>query len=150
MPTTSVCGGHAASMDNQPGSRETQRRQEIGQRLDALRTRINELKADRRGDADRATSSERLASAERHLVDSQAAAQQAIAASVRTLRRAAEAHERAALQHERAAMAGVGDTDEHRREKASHRAAAVADTRQAERAQSQLRDEESTGGREQA
>lgn len=39
-----------------------------------------------------------------------------------------------AIQHERAAAAGFGDKDEHERQAAIHRAADVADTQRAERA----------------
>ena len=115
------------------------RLEEIRQRLAAIGTRMDELRAE--GEATPAALSERIASARRHLAASQAAAERAVAASVRAFRRAADAHEQAGLQHERAAAAGFGDRDQHERQAAIHRAAAVADTRRAERAESLLQDE---------
>lgn len=123
-------------MDHKPESGES-RREEIGQRLAAIRTRMDELKTVRQDDASPAAVSERIGSAQR-----QAAAEQAITASIRAFRRAAGAHEHAALQHELAAAAGFGDKDQHERQAARHRAAAAADTQRAEHAQSLLRDEE--------
>jgi anti-anti-sigma factor len=111
------------------------REEDIRQRLAAIRTRKDELRAMRHDDAGPATVSERTASAQRQAAASQAAAEQAIAASVRAFRRAAEAHEHAARQHERAAAAGFGDKDQHERQAARHRAAAVADTQRADRAE---------------
>ena len=115
------------------------RRDEIRQRLAAIRTRMDELKAMRPDDASPAAIRERLASAQRQSAASQAAAEQAIAASIRAFRRSAGAHEHAALQHEQAAAAGVGDKDQHERQAVRHRAAAAADIRRAEHAQSLLR-----------
>ena len=106
-------------MDNEPEPWES-RREGIRQRLEALHTRIDELKA------------------QRHVAASQAAEDEAVAASVRAFRQAAEAHEHADLQHERAAAAGSGDKDEHERQAAFHRAAATADRQRAERARSLL------------
>lgn len=90
-------------------------------------------------DASPAAVSKRIGSAQRQAAASQAAAEQAIAASIRAFRRAAEAHEHAALQCERAAAAGFGDKDQHERQAARHRAAAAADIRRAKRAQLLLR-----------
>lgn len=61
-----------------------------------------------------------------------AAAQQALTAAIRAFGNAARAHEQAAIQHERTAAAGYGDQDEHTRNAANYRAAAIADTRRAE------------------
>ena len=91
--------------------------------------------------------SERIASARRHLAVSQAAADRAVATSVRAFRRAADAHEQAALLHERAAAAGFADRGQHEGLAAIHRAAAVADMQRAKRAQSLLRDETAGGAR---
>jgi hypothetical protein len=126
-------------MDSAPDPPEN-RREEIRQRIGAIRARIDELEARRQAGATRAAMTERIASAERHMAASRAAAQEAIAASIRCLRRAAEAHERVAHLHERAAAARWGNKDEHERQAAIHRAAAVADTRRAEQAQLLLRD----------
>lgn len=125
-------------MYDKPESGES-RREEIEQRLAAIRTRMDELKAVRQDDASPAAVSTRIDSAERRAAASQAAAQRAIAASIRAFRRAAEAHEHAALQYERAAAAGFGDKKEHQRQAARHRAAAAVDIQRAERAQSLLR-----------
>jgi hypothetical protein len=125
-------------MDGEPEPPQG-RRQEISQRIGAIRTRIDELEARRQDDAFRGIFSERLA-AQRHLTAPQAAAQRAVTASVRALRRAAEAHERLALYHERAAATGTGDKGEHERQAAIHRAAAVADTQRAGRCPSLLWD----------
>ncbi len=133
--------GHAGSVDNEPESPES-RQEEIKQRIGAIHMRIDELQAKHQGRAISAAVSERLTSARRHLCAAQAAAEQAIAAAVRAFRRAAEAHERVALLHERAAAAGSSDKDEHERQAAIHRAAAVVDTQRAEHAQSLLRQEE--------
>lgn len=129
-------------MTTGPG-RPQGRGQEIQQRLGAIRARIEELKI-RRADDDAAPVSvgERLASAQRHAAASRAAAASALAAVVRAFRRSAESHVDAARQHERSAAAGFGDSAEHRQRAASHRAAAEADTREADRAQLYLRDEE--------
>ena len=123
------------------------RTQEIKQRLGAIRARIEELQV-RRADDDAAPVSvgERLASARRHAAASQAAATRALAAVVLAFRRSAESHVDAARQHERSAAAGFGDSDEHRQRAASHRAAAEADSREADRAQLHLRDEETEAG----
>ena len=118
------------------------RREEIEQRLAAIRMRMDELKAVRQDDASPAAVTERVASAQRQAAASQAAAEQAIAASIRAFRRSAEAHEQTALQYERAVAAGFGDKDQHERQAARHRAAAATDIQRAERARSLLRDEE--------
>lgn len=123
--------------------RRKRRSQEIQQRLVAIRIRTEELRV-RRQDDDTGPVSirERLASAQRHAVASQAAATSALAAVVRAFRRSAESHVDAARQHERSAAAGSGDSDEHERRAESHRAAADADTREADRAQLHLQHEE--------
>ena len=109
----------------------------------AIRIRIQELRDRRQGDDTGPVSvGERLASAQRHALASQAAATSALAAAVRAFRRSAESHADAARQHERSAAAGYGDSDEHERRAASHRAAAEADSREADRAQLHLQGEE--------
>jgi hypothetical protein len=133
-------------VDDKPESREG-RREEIGQRLAAIRTRMDELKAVRQDDASPAAVSERIGSAQRQAAASHAAAEQVITGSIRAFRTAAGAHEHAALQHERAAAAGFGDKDQHERQAARHRAAAAADTQRAEWAQSLPRDEEAGDAR---
>ena len=125
------------------------RREEIRQRLAAIRTRIDKLKAVRPDDASPADLSERIGSAQRQAAASQAAAEHAIAASIHAFRRSAEAHEQAALQYERAAAAGFGDKDQHEQQAARHRAAAVVDTQRAEYAQSLLQGEEAEDARNQ-
>lgn len=106
----------------------------------AIQARLKELKAKRQDDAAPATFSERLASSQRYKAASQAAAEQAIAASVRAFLRSAEAHMQAALQHERSAAAGYGDQDQHERQAKAHRAAAAADLQRAQRADGGLRE----------
>ena len=133
--------GAAGRVDNAPQAPQS-RREKTRQRLDAIHTRIGELQAKRHDDASQAAIRERLISAQRHLAASQAVAERAIAVSVSAFRRAAFAHEHTAIQHERAAAAGFGDKDEHERQAAIHRAAAVADTQRAERALLLLGDEE--------
>jgi len=116
------------------------RHEEIRQRIGATHMRTDELQAQRHSDATSVTVSERLASAQRHLAAAQAGAEQAIAAAVRAFRRAAEAHERVALLYERVAAADCRDRDrdEHERQAAIHRSAAMADTERAEYALSVL------------
>jgi hypothetical protein len=126
------------------------RREEIGQRLAAIRTRMDELKAVRQDDASAAAVRKRISSAQRQAAASQAAAEHAIAASIRAFRRSAHAHEHAALQHDRAAAAGFGDKDQHKQQAARHRVAAVVDIQQAEYAQSLLGDQEAKNARRSA
>jgi len=133
--------GPAPKMEREPKPHPP-RGSEIGQRLDAIRARIEELEEKRRGGAGPgsgggpAAASERLAAAQRHVIASQAAAERAAASCVRALRRAADAHERLAIQHDRSAASGLGDVAEHQRQAASHRAAAAADQQRAEQARS--------------
>ena len=126
-------------VDSEPGP-PTSRRREIDTRLDAVRTRLKELRA-RDLDAIKnwgATPGERLAAAQRHAAEAHAAALQVMASSAEAFRHAADAHESAASMHERTAAAGIGDVPGHKRQAALHRAAAAADRRRAERAQSLL------------
>jgi hypothetical protein len=132
---TAVEGAHAGSVTNEPESRAG-RRDEIRRRLGSIDARLDELKATRQDDQGPATSRERAESAQRHLAASQAAAGQAITASVDAFRRAALAHERAALHHERAAAAESGDKDEHELRAALHRVAQARDTQRADRVES--------------
>lgn len=113
-----------------------QRREQIGERLAAIRLRLEELREVRLGT--RTAPGERLESAQRHVTASRSTADEAIAASSRAFRASAEAHERAARQHERSAAAGSGDKDEHLRRAADHRAAAGADMQRAEDVQLRL------------
>jgi len=142
---TDECGGeaarsrHSGSVDDKNASGEN-RREEIGQRLAAIRARMDELKAVRPDDASAAAVRERIGSAQRQAAASQAAAEHAISASIRAFRRSARAHEHAALQHERAAATGFGDKDQHEQQAARHREAAVVDVQRAEHAQSLLGD----------
>jgi chromosome segregation ATPase len=133
------------SVDNEPGSWPA-RRQEIDDRLSALRARLAEL-AERRRPAQSAqvAASERLDAAKRHSDEAHAAAAQALASGLEAFRHAAEAHERAASMHERAAAAGVGNVGGHERQAAFQRAAAAEDWRRAERAQSVLPGPERAG-----
>lgn len=137
---------HAGRVGGEPESPEI-RREQIRQRIDAIHARVADLRATRQDDADRATPSERLASAQRQMAASHAAARTAMANSLRAFRKAAEAHERAALQHERAAAAGRGDKDQHGRQAARHRAAAAAASQRADRARSLLSDEKGNDAR---
>jgi len=135
-------------VDDKPASGES-RREEIRQRLAAIRTRMDELKAGWQDDANPAAVSERIGSAQRQAAASPAAAEHAIASNIRAFRRSAAAHEQAALQYERAAAAGFGDKDQHERQGARHRAAAAADTQRAEYAQSLLQGDEAEDARDQ-
>jgi hypothetical protein len=84
--------------------------------------------------ADRTAPGERLAAAQQHAAASRAARNGRWLPSAQAFRLPAEADKRAAIQHERAAAVGSGDAEQHGRQAAAHRAAAVADIRQAERA----------------
>jgi hypothetical protein len=120
------------------------RNQEINARLDAVRARLKELR-ERDWDARKnpaTTLSARLEAAQHHAAGAHAAAAQVLASSAEAFRHAAEAHERAASMHERTAAAGIGDVRGHERQAVLHRAAAVADWRRAERAQSLLAESE--------
>ena len=133
-------------VDSEPGP-PPGRQREIDARLDAIRTRLQQLR-ERDWDAVRSqvgSTSERLEAAQRYAAKAQAAAVQGLAASVSAFRRAAEAHERVASVHERAAAAGIGDVRQHERQAAHHRAAAAADWQRAERAQSILSGPERAG-----
>jgi hypothetical protein len=116
------------------------RRGEIDTRLEAIRARLKQL---RRRDWDAvkrqsASTSGRLAAAQRHAAEAHDAAVQVLAASAEAFRRAAEAHERVSGVHQRAAAAGIGDVLGHERQATLHLAAAAADWQRAERAQSLL------------
>jgi hypothetical protein len=124
----------ARSADSELESRES-RRDQIRLRLAAIRMRVDELQEKAEGEASRGVSSERFVLAQHHAAISQAAAEQATGASARAARRTADSHVRAALLHERVAAAGFGDTDEHERQAAIHRAAAMADAQRADDAQ---------------
>src|SRR5215470_2802555 len=130
--------GMLGGVDSEPGSRSG-RRQEINDRLDAVRARLEELrKRHRPADKGRAAASERLEAAQRRAAEAHVAAAQVLASGVEAFRHAAEAHERAASLHEQAAASGVGDVGEHKRQATLQRAAAADDWRRAERAQALL------------
>ena len=132
-------------VDSEPRPRPG-RRQEIDDRLDAVRARLEELRDRRRAaNKSRAAASERLEAAQRHAAEAHAAAAQVLASGVEAFRHAAEAHERAASLHERAAASGIGDVGEHERQAAFQRVAAAEDWRRAERAQSLISEPERPG-----
>jgi len=85
------------------GKRETPatRRDQIGRRIETVGTRIEELEEQRQAGPSRASGSDRLAAAQRHAARSQAAAEQAITASIHAFRRAADAHDILAAAYER-------------------------------------------------
>ena len=114
------------------------RRQQIGDRIAAIRARIGELREAQQVREQPVSSSGQLAEAQHHAAVSEAAAQQALDASIDAFRRAAEAHERLAVQYEEAAASRDGDRELNRQRAASHRAAAAADWQRAEAAQSLL------------
>jgi hypothetical protein len=128
-------------VDSEPAT-SPDRRREIGARLDALRARLETLRdRDRSWDAIKnrsTTPAERLAMAQRYAAEAHAAAAEVLASSAEAFRHAAEAHERAASMHERTAAKGIGDVPGHQRQAATHRAAADADRKRAERVQSLL------------
>lgn len=127
---------HAGVVAADPSSLWQQRGEQIRRRLAAIQLRLEELRAYRLEKP--AVPGDRLTSAQRHMIASQDAAEQAAAAGARAYLASAQAHERAALQHERSAAAGSGDRGEHERQAAAHWGAASADTQQAEDAQSRL------------
>jgi hypothetical protein len=96
---------HADHVSNNPETPAT-RRDQIGRRIDAIGTRIEELEEQRQAGPGRGAGSDRLAAAQRHAARSQAAAEQAITSSINALRRAAEAHDSLAAAYERLAAAG--------------------------------------------
>ncbi len=124
-------------MSNKPKTPAT-RHDQIGRRIDAIGTRIEELKDQRQAGPSRGAGSDRLAVAQRHAARSQAAAEQAITASINAFRRAAEAHDILAAAYERLAAAGGDDAQLQQEQAARHRAAATTDRHRAERAQSIL------------
>jgi hypothetical protein len=123
-------------VENQSERRET-RQHEIGDRIAAIRTRINDLQQPRESRLP-AEAGDLLVEARQHAAESKATAQQALASSINGFLRAAQAHERCAISHERLAAAPDSNEEEHRQQAARHRAAAAADRRRAERAQSLL------------
>jgi hypothetical protein len=128
--------GHALHVGNQSERREI-RHQEIGDRIAEIRTRINDLQQARREKTHPVASSDQLVEAQHHAAISEAAAHQALIASIEAFQQAANAHEHAAIWHEHAAAAGGGN-EEHLLQAARHRAAAAEDRQRAETAQSFL------------
>ncbi|HEY7260813.1 MAG TPA: hypothetical protein VH589_04925 [Trebonia sp.] len=114
------------------------RHQEIGDRIAEIRTRINDLQQARQENRHPAASSDQLLEAQHHAAISEAAAQQALIASMEAFLQAAKAHDHAAVWHEHAAAAGDGSEEEHQLQAARHRAAAAEDRQRAETAQSFL------------
>jgi hypothetical protein len=138
--------GMLGGADGEPGP-PAGRRREIDTRLDAVRTRLRELR-ERELDAGRvwtASRRERVESAQRRAAEAQAAAVHVLASSAEAFRHAAEAHERAARMHDRTAAAGIGDLRAHEQQAALHRSAAAADRHRAERARSLLSETERAG-----
>jgi hypothetical protein len=123
-------------MENHSERRETRRR-EIADRLAAIRARLNDLQQPRESRL-AATSMDQVGQARHHAVDSEAAAQRALASSIRGLLQAAQAHERCSMSYERLAAARDSNEEQYRQWAARHRAAAAADRQRAERAQSLL------------
>lgn len=119
-------------MEDQYEHQET-RRQEIRDRIAAIRTRIDDLRQARESRISGA-SSEQLIEAQHHAAASRATAQQALASSIEGLLRAAQAHERSAISYERLAAAAGSDDEQYRKQAAHHRAAAAADRQRAETA----------------
>ena len=107
------------------------RREGIGDRIAAIRARLDELRRAQRGNKDPVTSSGQFVEAQHYAAISEAAAQRALAASIGAFLRAAEAHERAAVQHEHMAVSGDSRQAQHRERAAFHRAAAATDRQRA-------------------
>jgi hypothetical protein len=120
-------------VDNQPERRET-RREEIGERLAEIRTRIAELQQAQREDSHPVASGGQLAQAQQHVTFSRDTAQRALASSVVAFLNAARAHDRSATSHECAAAARGSNQEWHRKQAARHRAAAGEDLHRAETA----------------
>ena len=113
------------------------RRQQIGDRIVAIRTRIDELQQAAQTGKYPVSSTGQLIEAQHYAAASEAAAQRALAASIDALRRAGEAHERLAAQYQQAATTGGGEED--RRERAAfHHAAAATDRQRADTAETLL------------
>jgi hypothetical protein len=109
-----------------------------GDRIAAIRMRIDGLQLAQRVNRPPVSSGEQFAEAQHRAAASEATAQLAVAASIEAFLRAAEAHERVAIRHEASAAAGSGDEERHHQRVAFHRAAAAADRQRAETAQSLL------------
>lgn len=124
-------------MGNESKRREI-RHQEIGDRIAEIRARINDLQQARRENKHPAASSDQLVEAQHHAAISEAAARQALIASMDAFLQAAMAHDHAASWHEHAAAAGGGSQEEHQLQAARHRAAAAEDRQRAETARSSL------------
>lgn len=124
-------------MGNQSERREI-RHQEIGDRIAEIRTRISDLQQARQENRHPAASSDQLVEAQHHAAISEAAAHQALIASMEAFLQAANAHDHAASWHEHAAAGRDGNQEEHKQQAARHRAAAAEDRKRAETAQSFL------------
>jgi len=135
--TTAWGPEHADHVGNKPETPAT-RRDQIGRRIDAIGTRIEELEEQRQAGPSRGAGSDRLAAAQRHTARSQAAAEQAATSSINAFLRAAEAHDILAAAYERLAAAGGDDQQLQHQQAARHWAAAAADRHRAERARSIL------------
>jgi hypothetical protein len=138
--------GMLGGADGEPGP-PAGRRREIDTRLDAVRTRLRELR-ERELDTGRgwaASPRERVEAAQRRAAEAHAAAVNVLASSAEAFRHAAAAHERAASMHEQTAAAGIGDVRGHERQAALHRSAAAADRHRAERTRSLLSETERAG-----
>ena len=125
---------HADHVAIEAGSANS-RRDQLTRRLAAIRARIEDLQDERAGPGETITN-DQLAAARNQVTLSLAAAEQAVAASVSALRRAADAHDRTAELYERAAVTGSGDPEARRQQAISHRAAATADRQRASQIES--------------
>jgi hypothetical protein len=114
------------------------RRVQIGERIAAIRTRIGELKEAQHEGGPPVSGSVQLVEAQHYAAVSEAVARRALTASIDAFKRAAEAHERLTRQFEQREAAGGKDQEKHHERAAFHRAAATADRRRAETAQSLL------------
>ena len=135
--TTAWGPEHADQVGNKPETLAT-RRDQIGRRIDAIGTWIEELEEQRQAGPGRGAGSNRLSAAQRHAARSQAAAEQAATSSINAFHRAAEARDILAAAYERLAAVGGDDQQLQHQQAARHRAAAAADRHRAERAQSIL------------
>jgi hypothetical protein len=113
-------------------------RSQTDRRLAAVRARLSELRQRTPGPATPGEWQRRVEAAQRHAAAAQAAAIEQLTYSATAFRRAAQAHDRAAAEHECAAASGTSQPDEHKRQAAIHREAAVHDRQRAGQVQSLL------------
>lgn len=118
--------------------RLAERRQQIGDRIATIRSRISELQQAQQTGSEQVSSRAQLTEAQHHAAVSDAAAQQALAASIDAFEQAAQAHDRLASHYQREADYGGRDPDGCRQRAAYQREAAASDRRRAEAARSLL------------